>query len=175
MALGILSKLYKPESPYMLVMFSKLLGITEGLRWYLSGVRFGLGQSSSVQDSNPSNFDRASHRLWWWMCSRGPWAQACEANDFQLPVAPRQNQKRFDGFRVESACGSTPRMTSDISFWYLCMDRMVFKSLCQAFKPAAQLQKPFSLKKPSKVLVLIIGFSCRRTPGEGEEGMLFWK
>lgn len=33
-----------------------------------AGGKFGLEQSSSVQDGSPSNFDRAPHRLWWWRC-----------------------------------------------------------------------------------------------------------
>ena len=113
MALGIRSKLCKTKTLYMLVMFSKLLGITEGLHRYLQG----LDLSKAVQyktavlktltelrtDSGGEDVFRRAMAL-------------CEANDIQLPVCPRQKQKRYDGFVVESACGSTSNLTTSDEF-----------------------------------------------------------
>lgn len=44
-AKGILSKLSKPKTVYMLIMFSQLLGITEGLHRYLQGERLDMGKA----------------------------------------------------------------------------------------------------------------------------------
>lgn len=52
----------------------------------------------------------------------------CEANDIQLPVGPRQKQRRFDGFMGESGCGFTSNLTTTDEFRHHlfdpCLDRM---------------------------------------------------
>uniref|UniRef100_A0A8D0AYQ8 Zinc finger MYM-type protein 1 n=1 Tax=Sander lucioperca TaxID=283035 RepID=A0A8D0AYQ8_SANLU len=128
MALGIRSKLCKTKTLYMLVMFSKLLGITEGLHRYLQGESLDLSKAVQYKtavlqtltelrtDSGGEDVFRRAMAL-------------CEANDIQLPVGPRQKQKRYDGFVVESACGSTSNLTTSDEFrqqlFYPCLDRMV--------------------------------------------------
>ncbi len=128
MALGIKSKLCKPKTLYMLVMFSKLLGITEGLHRYLQGESLDLGKAVQYKmavlqtltelrtvSGGEDVFKRAM--------------ALCEANNIQLPVGLRQKQKRFDDFVVESACGSTPCLSNSDDFrhqlFYPCLDRMV--------------------------------------------------
>ncbi|KAJ4925869.1 hypothetical protein JOQ06_008055 [Pogonophryne albipinna] len=53
----------------------------------------------------------------------------CEEHHIQLPVGPRQKQKRLDGFVVESACGATSNPTTPGEFrgqlYYPCLDRMI--------------------------------------------------
>ncbi len=128
MALGIKSKLCKPKTLYMLVMFSKLLGINEGLHRYLQGKSLDLGKAVQYKmavlqtltelrtlSGGEDVFKRAM--------------ALCEANNIQLLVGLRQKQKRFDDFVVESACGSTSCLSNSDDFrhqlFYPCLDRIV--------------------------------------------------
>ncbi|XP_077100036.1 zinc finger MYM-type protein 1-like [Siphateles boraxobius] len=128
MALGIRSKLCKTKTLYMLVMFSKLLGITEGLHRYLQGESLDLGKAvqyktAVLQTLTELRTDSGGEDVF-----RNAMA-LCEANDIQLHVGPRQKQKRYDSFVVESACGSTSNLTTSDEFkqqlFYPCLDRMV--------------------------------------------------
>lgn len=49
MAKGILAKLCKPKTIYLLVMFAKLLSITEGLHRYLQGESLDLGRAAQYK------------------------------------------------------------------------------------------------------------------------------
>ncbi len=128
MALGIKSKLCKPKTLYMLVMFSKLLGINEGLHRYLQGESLDLGKAVQYKmavlqtltelrtlSGGEDVFKRAM--------------ALCEANNIQLLVGLRQKQKRFDDFVVESVCGSTSCLSNSDDFrhqlFYPCLDRIV--------------------------------------------------
>lgn len=125
---GILSNLRKPKMMYMLVMFSKLLGITEGLHRFLQGESVDLGKASHykmavLQTLKELRTDESAEEMF----RRS--MVLCEEHHIQLPVGPRQKQKRFDEFVVESACGSTSNMTSSNDFkcqlFYPCLDRML--------------------------------------------------
>nr|XP_054606904.1 zinc finger MYM-type protein 1-like [Nothobranchius furzeri] len=108
-AQGILSNLCKPKTIYMLVMFAKLLMITECFHRYLQGENFRT--SSSVEDLFKSAMT------------------ICEENHIQLPVGPRKKHKIMDDFVVESACGATSILTTPDEFrrqlLYPCLDRMI--------------------------------------------------
>uniref|UniRef100_A0A8C6KAF0 HAT C-terminal dimerisation domain-containing protein n=1 Tax=Nothobranchius furzeri TaxID=105023 RepID=A0A8C6KAF0_NOTFU len=127
-AQGILSNLCKPKTIYMLVMFAKLLMITEGFHRYLQGESVDVSRavlyktaiietltdfrtSSSVEDLFKSAMT------------------ICEENHIQLPVGPRKKQKIMDDFVVESACGATSILTTPDEFrsqlFYPCLDRMI--------------------------------------------------
>uniref|UniRef100_A0A8C6M7J5 DUF4371 domain-containing protein n=1 Tax=Nothobranchius furzeri TaxID=105023 RepID=A0A8C6M7J5_NOTFU len=124
----ILSNLCKPKTIYMLVMFAKLLMITEGFHRYLQGESVDVSRavlyktaiietltdfrtSSSVEDLFKSAMT------------------ICEENHIQLPVGPRKKQKIMDDFVVESACGATSILTTPDEFrsqlFYPCLDRMI--------------------------------------------------
>lgn len=127
-ALGIRSKLCRPKTLYMLVTFSKLLSITEGLHRYLQGQSLDLGKAvqhktAVHQTLQELRTDAAAEELF--KTSMG----LCEANDIQLHSAPRQKQRRLDEFVVESACGSVSNPTTSDDFkrqlFYPCLDRMV--------------------------------------------------
>lgn len=127
-AQGILSNLCKPKTIYMLVMFAKLLGITEGLHRYLQGESLDLGRAAQYKtaivktltdlrtDPGAEDVFKSSMTI-------------CEEHHIQLPVGPRQKQKRLDGFVVESACGATSNLTTPGDFrgqlFYPCLDRMI--------------------------------------------------
>uniref|UniRef100_A0A3Q2TPK1 THAP-type domain-containing protein n=1 Tax=Fundulus heteroclitus TaxID=8078 RepID=A0A3Q2TPK1_FUNHE len=128
MAKGILAKLSKPKTIYLLVMFSKLLSITEGLHRYLQGESLDLGRAAQykmaiVQTLIDLRTDAGAEDVF--MKAR----TICEENHIQLPVGPRQKQKRLDQFVVESACGSTSNPTTPDDFRHQlfqpCLDRMI--------------------------------------------------
>ncbi|KAI4817225.1 hypothetical protein KUCAC02_009501 [Chaenocephalus aceratus] len=112
----------------MLVMFAKLLGITEGLHRYLQGERLDLGRAAQCKTAiletlrdlrtEPGAEDVFKSTM-----------TICEERHIQLPVGPRQKQKRLDGFVVESACGATSNPTTPGDFrgqlYYPCLDRMI--------------------------------------------------
>ncbi|KAI4802931.1 hypothetical protein KUCAC02_006498 [Chaenocephalus aceratus] len=109
-AQGIRSNLCKPKTIYMLVMFAKLLGITEGLHRYLQGERLDLGRAAQYKTAI---LETLTDLL----------------TEPELPVGPRQKQKRLDSFVVESACGATSNPTTPGDFrgqlYYPCLDRMI--------------------------------------------------
>ncbi|KAJ4946118.1 hypothetical protein JOQ06_023793 [Pogonophryne albipinna] len=121
-AQGILSNLCKPKTIYMLVMFAKLLGITEGLHRYLQGERLDLGGAAQYKTAiletltdlrtEPGAEDVFKSTM-----------TICEEHHIQA------EQKRLDGFVVESACGATSNPTTPGDFrgqlYYPCLDRMI--------------------------------------------------
>ncbi len=126
-AQGIRSKLCKPKRVYLLVMFDKLLGVTEGLHQYLQGESLDLSRAAEYKMATldtlkdlrtDAGFEDVFKRA----------TTLCEENHIEQPVGPRQKQKRWDGFVVESACGSTSKLaTSDFrnQLFYPCLDRMI--------------------------------------------------
>ncbi|KAM3610073.1 uncharacterized protein V6R79_024870 [Siganus canaliculatus] len=128
MAKGILAKLCKPKTIYLLVMFAKLLSITEGLHRYLQGESLDLGRAAqykmaTVQTLTDLRTDAGAEDVYTKAMT------VREENHIQLPVGPRQKQKRLDWFVVESACGSTSNPATSDDFrhqrFYPCLDRII--------------------------------------------------
>ena len=134
MAIGIQTGLRKPTTLYMLLMFSQLLGITEGLHRYLQGESVDLGKAVQYKTAVLQSLKELRTNA----CAEDIFKKTlalCEDNDIQPPVAPRQKQKRFDDFLVESVCSQASVMTSPDNFrhhiFYPCLDRMVQELSCR--------------------------------------------
>lgn len=96
-------------------MFAKLLNITEGLHRYLQVESLDLGRvaqykMATVQTLTDLRTDAGAEDVILKAMT------ICEENQIQLPVGPRQKQKRLDWFVVESACGSTSNPTTSDDF-----------------------------------------------------------
>ncbi|KAK0141852.1 Zinc finger MYM-type protein 1 [Merluccius polli] len=157
MSKGILSNLRRPKTMYMLLMFSKLLGITEGLHRYLQGESVDLGKAAQYKmavlqtlkelrtDNSAEEMFRSSMVL-------------CEEHHIQLPVGPRQKQKRFDDFVVDSACGSTSSMTSADDFkcqlFYPCLDRMLEELTCRFSSVGEEIMSGIQACNPASEIFL---------------------
>lgn len=104
-AQGILSKLCKLKTIYRLVVFSKVLGITEELHRYLQGENVDLGKAAQYKTAITETDLRTNSGAEDMFKSA---MTLCAENDIQLPAGPRHKQKRLDDFVEESACGATP-------------------------------------------------------------------
>lgn len=131
---GVLCNLRRPKTMYMLLMFSKLLGITEGLHRYLQGESVDLGKAAHYkmavhQTLKDLRTDESAEEIFTRTMA------LCEEHNIEPPVVPRQKQKRFDDFVVESACGTTSSMSSSNDFkhhlFYPCLDRMLEELTCR--------------------------------------------
>ncbi len=76
----------------MLVMFAKLLVITEGLHWYLQGESLDLGRAAqykmaTIQTLTDFHTDAGAEDVFKEAMT------ICEENHIQLTVGPRQKQK----------------------------------------------------------------------------------
>uniref|UniRef100_A0A3P8NDG8 HAT C-terminal dimerisation domain-containing protein n=1 Tax=Astatotilapia calliptera TaxID=8154 RepID=A0A3P8NDG8_ASTCA len=139
-AKGILSKLSKPKTVYMLIMFSQLLGITEGLHRYLQGERLDMGKAveykMSVADTlSKLRTEAAAEEIF------EKAMDICGSYNIQIHQGARHKQKRLEGFVLESRCGATPNLTSSAEFRYEiffpCLDRML-QELADRFSGAGQ-------------------------------------
>lgn len=129
-ALGLHSKLCKIHVIYLLVVFKRLLGITEGLTSILQKKTVDLAQAvhykTAVYDTLKSQ--RTSH------VAEEIYSMAktiCEENNIQEScLGPRRKQKKMEGFVVEVSCGSGSDLQNDSEslmqkLFYPCIDRMI--------------------------------------------------
>lgn len=136
----ILSKLSKPKTVYMLIMFSQLLGITEGLHRYQQGERLDMGKAveykmSVVDTLSKLRTEAAAEEIF------EKAMDICGSYNIQIPQGARYKQKRLEGFVLESSCGATPNLASSAEFrceiFFPCLDRML-QELADRFSGAGQ-------------------------------------
>lgn len=114
-AKGILIKLSKPKTVFMLVMFSQLLGITEGLHQSLQGEKLDLGKAVQYKRSVVDTLkdlctETAAEEIY----RRA--MDVCQENNIQDHSKPRHKQRRCDEFVVDSTCSSVSTPTSSKHF-----------------------------------------------------------
>lgn len=128
-AVGLHSKLSKLPVVYLLVVFKKLLGITEGFHKVLQKETVDLAQAvhykSAVHDTLVSQRTAQVAEDIYAMTKT-----TCEENNIQEPsLGPRRKQKRMEDFVVEVSCGSSSDLLNDSEhlkqrLFYPCIDRM---------------------------------------------------
>lgn len=131
-ALGLLSKISKLPVVYLLVVFKKLLGITEGFHKVLQKETIDLAQA--VHYKNAVHDTLVSQRTT--QVAEDIYAMTkttCEENNIQEPsFGPRRKQKRMEDFVVEVSCGSSSDLLSNSEhlkqrLFYPCIDRMTYE------------------------------------------------
>ncbi|MEQ2291932.1 hypothetical protein AMECASPLE_017872 [Ameca splendens] len=129
-AVGLHSKLSKFHMIYLLVVFKRLLGVTEGFSSLLQKKSIDLAQAvhykTAVHDTLISQ--RTSHVA---EENHSMAKTVCNENNIQEPcLGPRRKQKKMEGFFVEGYCGSSSDLLNDSEplmqkLFYPCIDRMI--------------------------------------------------
>lgn len=137
-----------------MVMFAKLLSITEGLHRYLQSESLDLGKAFQFKTAVletlrelRTDTDTAEDVFRTAM-------DLCEAQDIQPPAGPRQKHRRLEGFVVESACGqvSNPTTSDECKdqLFIPCLERMTqelterFSDVAEELMPGVQACNPTS-------------------------------
>ena len=111
-AVGLLCKLSKRTTVYLLVVFQRLLGITEGFHRFLQGTSIDLARAvqfnSSIHDTLVSQrTEQVAEELY------EVTKQLCSDNLPEPSPAPRRKQRRMDDFVVEASTGSGSDLLND--------------------------------------------------------------
>ena len=129
-AVGLLSKLSKRTTVYLLVVFQRLLGITEGFHRFLQGTSIDLARAvqfkSTIHDTLVSQrTEQVADELY------EVTKQLCSDHNLPEPSpAPRRKQRRMDDFVVEGSTGSGSDLLNDSEslkqgLFFPCIDRMI--------------------------------------------------
>ena len=111
-AVGLLSKLSKRTTVYLLVVFQRLLGIKEGFHRFLQGTSIDLARAvqfkSAIHDTLVSQrTEQVAEELY------EVTKQLCSDNLPEPSPAPRRKQRRMDDFVVEASTGSGSDLLND--------------------------------------------------------------
>uniref|UniRef100_A0A8C5ARY7 Zinc finger MYM-type protein 1-like n=1 Tax=Gadus morhua TaxID=8049 RepID=A0A8C5ARY7_GADMO len=129
-AVGLLSKLSKRTTVYLLVVIQRLLGITEGFHRFLQGTSIDLARAvqfkSAIHDTLVSQrTEQVAEELY------EVTKQLCSDHNLPEPSpAPRRKQRRMDDFVVEASTGSGSDLLNDSEclkqgLFFPCIDRMI--------------------------------------------------
>lgn len=129
-AIGLLSKLSRFSSVYMLVMFKSLLSATEGLHKYLQKESVDLAQATLYKDAvlETLTLMRSSEETAEQLYKETK--VICESNNIsEILSGPHRKQRRIDDYTVDSTLGT--RAPCDTGnqlkhhLLYPCLDRMI--------------------------------------------------
>lgn len=129
-AVGLLSKLSKVQTAYLLVLFKKLLSITEGFHKFLQGESIDLAMAmhfkSAVVDTLVSQrTEQVAEEIY--VATK----QLCSDNNIPEPSpAPRRKQSEMEDFVVEASSGSGSDLVNNSEclrqrLFFPCIDRMI--------------------------------------------------
>uniref|UniRef100_A0A672LRI1 HAT C-terminal dimerisation domain-containing protein n=1 Tax=Sinocyclocheilus grahami TaxID=75366 RepID=A0A672LRI1_SINGR len=128
--IGLLSKLSRCSSVYMLVMFKSLLSATEGFHKYLQKESVDLAQATLYKDAvlETLTLMRSSEETAEQLYKETK--VICESNNIsEILSGPRRKQRRMDDYAVDSTLGT--RAPCDTGnqlkhhLLYPCLDRMI--------------------------------------------------
>ena len=128
--MGLLSKLSKRTTVYLLVVFQRLLCITEGFHRFLQGTSIDLARAvqfkSAIHDTLVNQrTEQVAEELY------EVTKQLCSDHNLPEPSpAPRRKQRRMDDFVVEASTGSGSDLLNDSEclkqgLFFPCIDRMI--------------------------------------------------
>jgi len=129
LAVGLLSKLSRLSTVYMLVMFRSMLSTTEGLHVYLQKDSVDLAQATVFKDAvhetlKSMRTDEMADKLF------NEAKAICDANNIpESQTSRRHKQRRMEDFTVESTLGARAQLGTEDqlkhSLFYPCLDRML--------------------------------------------------
>lgn len=153
MAVGLLSKLSRFSSVYMLVMFRSMLSTTEGLHVYLQKSTVDLAQATHYKDAvleglKSMRTDEMAKNLY------NEAKAICEANNISETITGhRRKQRRMEEYTVESPLGTRAHMSTEgqlrCNIFYPCLDRMISEIKSRFSGVGAELMKGIQACNPA--------------------------